>query len=75
MVYYSTCNKDQEHVFQGVANLVTHNDAHGQTLQATGFFGTREGKSIRNDAKIPPAFRRKSLGTDIYVVGYLDGSQ
>ena len=72
VVYYSTCNKDQEHVFQGVANLVTHRNPGGQTLQATGFYGTRDGKSIRNDAKIPAKFRRKNLGTDIYVVGYQD---
>lgn len=72
VVYYSTCNKDQEHVFQGVANLVTHRKDSGQTLQATGFYGMKDGKSIRNDAKIPAKFRRKSLGTDIYVVGYQD---
>ena len=68
-VLYSTYNKDKEHIFIGVAMLVSH-EADGATRQQTGFLGNKGGASVRVKTDIPPKFLRTKLGTDIIVVGF-----
>jgi hypothetical protein len=68
-VFYSTLNKDKEHVFIGVAMLVSHL-ADGVTRQPTGYLGERGGASVRSKQDIPPAFLRTKMGTDIIVLGF-----
>lgn len=68
-VFYSTLNDIGQHIFQGVARLVTHKRSSSK-MQPTGYFGGKNGSSIRNINSIAPAFRRKEMGTDVYVLGY-----
>ena len=69
-VLYSTYNKDKEHIFQGVAMLVSHELPDGTKLQPTGYLGGRGGSSIRDKGDIPVQFLRNKMGTDIIVVGF-----
>jgi hypothetical protein len=69
-VLYSTYNKDKEHVFQGVATLVSHTLPNGANAQATGYLGGPRGQSIRDKDEIPSRFLRAKMGTDIIVLGF-----
>ena len=69
-VLYSTYNKDKEHIFQGVATLVSHTLPNGAIAQATGYLDGSKGQSIRSKDEIPPAFLRTKMGTDIIVLGF-----
>ena len=69
-VLYSTYNKDKEHVFIGVAMLVSHLAANGAKLQPTGYLGGKGGASIRDKSEIPEHFLRAKMGTDIIVLGF-----
>jgi hypothetical protein len=68
-VLYSTYNKEKEHIFVGVAKLVSHL-VEGVKRQATGYLGGKDGSSIRSKEDIPPQFLRSKFGTDIYVLGF-----
>jgi hypothetical protein len=68
-VFYSTYNKDREHIFIGVAMLVSHL-ADGVKLQATGYLGGKHGTSVRNKSEIPSQFLRTKMGTDIILLGF-----
>lgn len=72
-VLYSTFNSDKEHVFQGVARLVTH-ERGGKTAQPTGFVGRVDGYSLRDRSKIPAKFLRSEQGTDLIILGYEAGA-
>jgi hypothetical protein len=72
-VLYSTYNKDREHVFIGVAMLVSHLGADGAKLQPTGYLGNKGGASIREKSQIPEQFLRTKMGTDIIVLGFPKG--
>lgn len=69
-VLYSTFNTDEEHVFQGVATLVSHNHPQGGVSQPTGFLGGLSGASVRSMSEIPPKFIRLQHGTDLIVLGF-----
>ena len=69
-VLYSTFNKDQEHIFQGVAMLVSHTGVDGGTAQPVGYLGADGGRSIRKKADIPKPFIRNEFGTDITIIGF-----
>jgi hypothetical protein len=69
-VLYSTYNKDKEHVFIGVAMLVSHLAANGAKLQPTGYLGGKGGASIRDKSEIPEQFLRTKMGTDIILLGF-----
>src|ERR1035437_112173 len=69
-VLYSTFNTDEEHVFQGVATLVSHNHPQGGVSQPTGFLGGQNGASVRSMSQIPAKFRRLQHGTDVIVLGF-----
>ncbi len=67
-VLYSTLTDERKHGFQGVARLATHK--HGEVkAQHVGYLG-EGGSSIRERDKIPEIFRRKDIGTDIFILGY-----
>jgi hypothetical protein len=68
-VLYSTYNKDKEHIFIGVAMLVSHL-ADKANLQPTGYLGGKGGASIRDKDDIPPHFLKSKMGTDIIVLGF-----
>jgi hypothetical protein len=69
-VLYSTFNIDEEHVFQGVATLVSHNHPQGGVSQPTGFLGGSNGASVRSLSQVPAKFRRLQHGTDVIVLGF-----
>jgi hypothetical protein len=69
-VLYSTFNTEGEHIFQGVATLVSHNHPQGGISQPTGFLGGESGASVRTLAHIPVKFRRLQHGTDVIVLGF-----
>lgn len=69
-VLYSTFNTDDQHVFQGVATLVSHNHPDGGVSQPTGFLGGSGGGSVRTMSKIPGKFMRIEHGTDVIVLGF-----
>lgn len=72
-VLYSTYNSEKEHVFQGVARLVTH-ERGGKTAQPTGYLGNADGYSLRDRKKIPAKFVRNDQGTDLVILGYEAGA-
>lgn len=69
-VFYSTYNTDKEHIFQGVAMLVSHNGSDGSVVQPVGYLGAENGHSVRKKDLVPKAFLRNEFGTDITVVGF-----
>jgi hypothetical protein len=84
-VFYGTRTESGEEALQGVSRLVTHQDAGGRLTQGVGFTGEYDAsggedgeplfRAIRKGSEIPPAFRRKSAGTDIWVIGYRSGPE
>ena len=52
-VLYSTYNADGEHIFQGVAKLVSNKHPDGGNAQPTGYLGADKGQSVRDKALIP----------------------
>jgi hypothetical protein len=73
-VFYSTFNQKKEHIFQGVARLVTHESPAGDGIaQPTGYCGMPNGASVRVFTEIPELLRRTAQGTDILIYGYLGG--
>jgi len=69
-VLYTTFNTDEEHIFQGVATLVSHSHPHGGVSQPTGFLGGTNGASVRSIANMPAKFRRLQHGTDVIVLAF-----
>lgn len=69
-VLYSTYNTDEEHIFQGVAMLASHELPDGTKLQPTGYLGGKDGASVRDGGEIPEQFVRGKMGTDIIIVGF-----
>lgn len=69
-VFYSTINDEGKPVFQGTSRLVSHYDEQKDVRQGVGFYGLDKCRAIRKTDMVPPAFRRKEQGTDIYVMAY-----
>lgn len=71
-IFYSTLNKDAEHIFAGVATLVSHELTDKSMAQAVGFLGGEKGASIRDGLAIPKRFMRREQGTDLVILGFPD---
>lgn len=69
-VLYSTYNVEGEHIFQGVAKLVSHQHPDGGTAQPTGYLGADKGQSVRDKSQLSTKFLRAEHGTDIIVLGF-----
>lgn len=69
-VLYSTYTSEDNHAFQGVAKLVTHELANGGKAQSVGYLGGSQGESVRARNHIPRQFRRDEQGTDIFILGF-----
>ena len=69
-VLYSTYNKDKEHIFIGVATLVSHLGEGGVKAQPVGYLGGKDGLSVRDKDEIPDQFLRTKPGTDIIILGF-----
>lgn len=70
-VLYGTRDKAGRYGFQGVSKLVTH-EVRGATTQGTGYYGIRaKNAPITDPHDVERGFRRAAVGTDIYVLGFL----
>ena len=84
-VFYGTKVESGEVALQGVCRLATHSGENGQSTQGVGFIGAfdEDGgaggepvfRAVRDVDQIPVAFRRTSIGTDIWVIGYSSGPE
>ncbi len=70
-IFVSSIYDNDKYVFQGKLRLVTHRK-DGKKFQHTGSFGLPGQKPVRATNLIPPMFRRKEQGTDIYIVGFYE---
>jgi len=68
VVFYSTKTENSFTKFQGIAELVSHKK-NEDVKRGPGAFGVGQG-SIQNPIDIPEKFRRKEVGTDIFIAGY-----
>lgn len=70
MVFFNTLDINNLIGFQGVSRLASHKNDKGITRN-TGYYGTSIGNSPVTDPKLfPEIFNRKSIGTDIFIVGF-----
>lgn len=70
-IFYSTKDIDGVSAFQGVAKLVTHNNAHGQPTQGTGYYGLKEfNKPITDISALDVFLKRTDIGTDVFIYGF-----
>lgn len=68
-VLISTMTEKNQHVFEGVSWLCTHNH-EGHKVASVGYYDNNGGKPIENENDIPDAFRRNESGTDFYILGF-----
>lgn len=68
-VLISTMTEKNQHVFEGVSWLCTHNH-EGRKVASVGYYDNNNGKPIENENDIPDAFRRSESGTDFYILGF-----
>lgn len=73
-IFVSSMHVNDKHVFQGKARLSSYQDpVSGEMMQGNGCYGLPEKqKPIRDLSKIPVSFRRDEMGTDFYVLGFID---
>lgn len=73
----SSMHDKDKYVFQGKARLSSYRDpASYEMMQGNGCFGLPEGqKPVRDLSMIPASFRRDEMGTDFYVLGFIDDEE
>lgn len=68
-IFYSSCNKNNEHIFQGVAKLASYKTG-SKNHEGRIYLGNGdERSSVRKIRDIPEVFRRTSQGLSQYVMG------
>ncbi|WP_027127958.1 hypothetical protein [Fusobacterium perfoetens] len=70
-IFYSTIDKDGIEASQGVANLVSFEES-GYVTQGTGYYGNKRTNSPIFEKTSFSNFERKEIGTDIFVLGFLN---
>ncbi len=82
-IFYSTLDEDGLKAFQGVARLISFETktrkgifatAKGDKKLGDGYYGEKSNNSSVKDIIELDGFRRDLVGTDIYVIGFLDNS-
>lgn len=71
-VFYNTLDKDGIKVHQGVSRLVSFKDTNNYITQGKGYYGKKINNSGINDLISFDEYKRKSIGTDIYIIGFID---
>lgn len=72
-VFYGTKDYEGRTAFQGVSKLVTHENESNKTTQGTGYYGTKERNAPIDDFNnIDEFFERSEIGTDIFVMGFIE---
>ena len=75
-VFYGTKDFEGKTAFQGVSKLVTHENDLKKTTQGTGYYGKIERNNPINDfGSIDEFFRRDEIGTDLFVMGFIERDQ
>ncbi len=79
-VFYNTLDIDNIRAYQGVANLVSFKYRNkvfkqGEVTQGTGYFGNKSDNSAVHASFTIDGFNRKECGTDIYVLGFIQGEE
>ena len=71
-VFYSTYTKEQEQGYIGICKLCsTTIEGSDEKTQGIGYYGIDEKNNpILEQISIDPNFKRKSFGTDIYILGF-----
>jgi len=73
-VFYSTKDMNGVKAFQGVSKLITHINKNGEKTQGTGFYGETAGnRPILDENQIDDFYKRKDMGTDIYIFAFKHG--
>lgn len=73
-VFYSTLTCDGQHAFIGKTILSSFRE-QGRVYRPIGFWGVHAGENegthaVRKAAAIPELFRRSTVGTDLYIMGF-----
>lgn len=72
-VFYSTKDVEGVESHQGVSILASYDDEEGKRTRGRGYFCNKKDFScLDGPMKLDPNFKRNSVGTDIYVVGFID---
>ncbi len=77
-VYYNTLDNNGIKAYQGVANLVSFREEHmskDELTQGTGYYGEKSNNSAVFDKISLDGFIRNECGTDIYILGFIDGKE
>ena len=69
-ILVSTKNLKNDIVFEGATVLATHkNPETDEKLTAYGFYNCEGEVPVTNIERVPEFFRRKEIGTDVYIIG------
>lgn len=72
-IFVSSVYGKDKYVFQGKARLSSYSDPHtSEMMQGNGSFGLPKQKPVRDLSMIPHTFQRTDMGTDFYIVGFVD---
>lgn len=72
-IYVSSMYGKDKYVFQGKARLSSYMDTKtSEMMQGNGCFGLPKQKPVRDLRMIPFMFQRTEMGTDFYIVGFVD---
>lgn len=69
-VFYSTRTTEGTVSFVGVSRLMAYEDRRGSLRQSVGYYGVDKGASVVGARSIPRRFLRKTVGTDVCVLGF-----
>src|SRR5690606_30640278 len=70
-VFYSTIYDKNQFLVQGKAILVSHSDAQGNPLKATGYWGADGFKPVSDRSAIPNWLDLDQQGTTVTAVGFV----
>lgn len=73
VIFYSNVTKNGDHIFQGLAELVSF-ELDDEVRAGSGSFGREKYTAIRHKEAIPDEFLRNQTGLDVYVAGFKNTS-
>ena len=69
--FFASMDKDGVESYTGVAKLVSYEDAEDRWTTGTVYYSDENKKALIDIFAMDPAFRRRTSGTDIFVMGLL----
>lgn len=70
-VFYSTIYDQDQFLAQGKTILVSHSDAQGNPLKATGYWGADGFKPVRDRSEVPSWLDLDQQGTTVTAIGFV----